>query len=68
MEDDRNTPEDVNNAPATDASESPALDPNDEIPVPIAMYPAEIDERAQVVEALREESNRNREDDLGITP
>lgn len=29
------------------------LDPNDEIPVPIAMEPAEIDERAQVVEALR---------------
>ena len=30
-------------------------DPNDEIPVPIAMSPAEVDERAQVVEALREE-------------
>jgi len=30
-------------------------DPNDEVPVPIAMSPAEIDERAQVVEALREE-------------
>jgi hypothetical protein len=28
-------------------------DPNDEIPVPIAMWPSEIDERAQVVEALR---------------
>ena len=34
------------------ADEGP-LDPNDEIPVPIAMYPSEIDERAQVVEALR---------------
>ncbi len=28
-------------------------DPNDEVPVPIAMWPSEIDERAQVVEALR---------------
>ena len=30
-------------------------DPNDEVPVPIVMSPAEVDERAQVVEALREE-------------
>lgn len=30
-------------------------DPNDEIPVPIAMWPSEIDERAQVVESLRED-------------
>ena len=30
-----------------------AMDPNDEVPVPIAMWPSEIDERAQVVEALR---------------
>jgi hypothetical protein len=28
-------------------------DPADEIPVPIAMSPAEIDERAQAVEAVR---------------
>lgn len=50
-------PEDVNSAPR----ERPAApDPNDEIPVPIAMFPAEIDERAQVVEALREEE-RNAE-------
>lgn len=34
------------------AADAP-LDPNDEIPVPIAMDPAEIDERAQVVQALR---------------
>ena len=34
-----------------------AADPNDEIPVPIAMEPAEIDERAQVVEALRKDRN-----------
>jgi hypothetical protein len=32
-----------------------ARDPNDEIPVPIAMWPSEIDERAQVVETLRED-------------
>ena len=44
-------PEDVNSAPQP---ESATPDPNDEIPVPIAMYPAEIDERAQVVETLRE--------------
>jgi hypothetical protein len=30
-----------------------APDPNDEIPVPEAMWPSEIDERAQVVDALR---------------
>ena len=30
-------------------------DPSDEVPVPGAMSPAEIDERAQVVEALRNE-------------
>ena len=49
-------------------SGNPPLDPNDEVPVPIAMYPSEIDERAQVVEALREETNANRADDLGLTP
>ena len=35
-----------------DLSAQPA-DPNDEVPVPIAMWPSEVDERAQVVEALR---------------
>jgi len=55
----------VNDAPAT---ESRAPDPNDEIPVPIAMYPAEIDERAQVVEKLREEANTNRADELDVQP
>ena len=39
---------------AADAA-SERVDPNDEVPVPIAMSPAEVDERAQVVEALREE-------------
>ena len=68
MEDDRNPAEDVNNPPASGSPETPSLDPNDEIPVPIAMYPAEIDERAQVVEALREESNPKREDDRGVAP
>jgi|SwirhisoilCB1_FD_contig_31_10333123_length_318_multi_4_in_0_out_0_1 hypothetical protein len=29
-------------------------DPADEIPVPVAMSPAEIDERAQAVEAVRD--------------
>lgn len=36
-----------------------ATDPADEIPVPVAMSPAEIDERAQAVEAVR--SNRDLE-------
>ena len=39
---------------ATDAPTA-LPDPNDEVPVPIVMSPAEVDERAQVVEALREE-------------
>ena len=38
-------------------------DPNDEVPVPIVMEPAEIDERAQVVEALRGGAPRARDDD-----
>jgi len=49
----------------TESPESTTPDPNDEIPVPIAMYPSEIDERAQVVEALREEANTNREEEIG---
>jgi hypothetical protein len=53
---------------STTASATPTPDPNDEIPVPIAMYPAEIDERAQVVEKLREEANTNRADELGLEP
>lgn len=48
-------PEDVNSTPVT-AANTAARDPNDEIPVPIAMSAAEIDERAQVVEKLRESS------------
>ena len=38
-------------------------DPNDEVPVPIVMEPAEIDERAQVVEALRGRAPRDHDDD-----
>jgi hypothetical protein len=36
-----------------------SADPADEVPVPIVMSPAEIDERAQAVEAVR--SNRDLE-------
>lgn len=43
--------QDIANPPPT---ESATPDPNDEIPVPIAMFPSEVDERAQVVETLRE--------------
>jgi len=66
-QDDIIEPEDASTSQA-DESSSQAPDPNDEIPVPIAMYPSEIDERAQVVEALREETNTNRDDDLGVSP
>lgn len=48
-------PEDVDSAPAL-SSDQTSSDPNDEVPVPIAMTPAEVDERAQVVEKLREEA------------
>lgn len=47
-------PEDVDSAPALSAEQA-STDPNDEVPVPIAMSPAEVDERAQVVEKLRRE-------------
>ena len=38
---------------AANGEADPTSDPNDEVPVPIAMWPSELDERAQVVEALR---------------
>jgi hypothetical protein len=47
-------PEDVDSAPSSSPSE-PSADPNDDVPVPITMSPAEVDERAQVVEKLRHE-------------
>mgnify|MGYP006951114045 CR=1 FL=1 len=51
-------PEDVNSPPSNAAASTASpnesgADPNDEVPVPIAMSPAEVDERAQAVEALR---------------
>ena len=51
-------PEDVNSSPT-----DPALaDLADDVPVPVAMSPAEVDERAQVVESLR---NRRSSDSRG---
>jgi hypothetical protein len=47
-------PEDVNSSPTVGSPPQSGSDPNDEVPVPIAMSPAEVDERAQVVEALRQ--------------
>lgn len=41
------------------ASTDGAIDPNDVVPVPVAMEPAEIDARAEAVEALRDEENRS---------
>jgi len=63
-----NTNDDLSNSPDREAPLTPrypdgatptprladATDPADEIPVPVAMSPAEIDERAQAVEAVRE--------------
>jgi hypothetical protein len=51
-------PEDVNSPPSSAAAADESRgadgsDANDEVPVPIAMSPAEVDERAQAVEALR---------------
>ena len=70
-------PEDVNSGPTEasagtvsksvggnpDASDRATSDPNDEVPVPIAMSPAEIDERAQAVEALRATETRGAAED-----
>ena len=65
-------PEDTN-TPTVAKSDLPAdaapidaaapADPNDEVPVPVVMEPAEIDERAQVVEALRGREQAVRDDD-----
>jgi hypothetical protein len=41
------------------ASDDRAIDPNDVVPVPAAMEPAEIDARAEAVEALRDEQDRS---------
>ena len=49
-------PEDVDSAPATVPAGESIADPNDEVPVPIAMSPAEVDERAQVIEKLHDET------------
>jgi hypothetical protein len=53
------------------APESGVVDPNDIVPVPVAMEPAELDERAQVVEELRarqEERSRDRNSVMGDEP
>lgn len=55
-------PEDVNSTPAS-APDAPR-DPNDEIPVPIAMSAAELDERAQAVDAMRDSTEQLSDDEL----
>jgi hypothetical protein len=80
MADDRNNseqdttldPEDVNSPPssaaaADDSRGAEASDANDEIPVPIAMSPAEVDERAQAVEALRGTAAPQPTEDPGLS-
>lgn len=60
MRDDSDEAKKQEATPAPPAKDQP-VDPNDVIPVPVAMEPAEIDERAQVVEALRAEKSARRE-------
>jgi hypothetical protein len=74
-------PEDVNSGPLRGSastvsksvggtqgtSDQASSDPNDEVPVPIAMSPAEIDERAQAVEALRATETRGAGDDQNLS-
>jgi hypothetical protein len=58
-------------APKSATPDSGIIDPNDVVPVPVAMEPAELDERAQVVEALRarqEERSRGDESAMGDEP
>jgi hypothetical protein len=43
-------------------------DANDEVPVPIAMSPAEVDERAQAVEALRRTDSSRPTGDQDLEP
>jgi hypothetical protein len=47
-------PEDVNSSPTVGSPAESDTEANDEVPVPIAMSPAEVDERAQAVEAMRQ--------------
>jgi len=56
-------PEDVNSQPSGETRDASAPDPNDEVPVPVAMSPAEVDERAQAVEALRDATQSRSVDD-----
>jgi len=56
-------PEDVNSQPSGETRDASAPDPNDEVPVPIAMSPSEVDERAQAVEALRDTTPSRSVDD-----
>ena len=71
-DDDFLDPEDVNSAPASaseasDASDASSSDPASEVPVPLAMTPAEIDERAKAVDAVRSRGRgRSDRDDSGM--
>jgi hypothetical protein len=61
----RREPRDINDP---QQPESVIPDPNDEIPVPIAMFPAEVDERAQVVETLRKRERQGEESSPAAEP
>ena len=50
-----------NQAPKSAAPERTLIDPNDVVPVPVAMEPAEIEERAKAVEAVRERQEEIRD-------
>jgi hypothetical protein len=54
-------------AAASQAADQKTGDPNDVVPVPVAMEPAEIEKRADVVEALRKDRDPNANpDDPGM--
>jgi hypothetical protein len=56
-------PEDADVVSASPSTpEAADVDPADDIPVPIAMSPAEIDERAQAVDAVRRNTVRDNAD------
>ncbi|HVX39953.1 MAG TPA: hypothetical protein VHB25_10300 [Gemmatimonadaceae bacterium] len=62
-DDDFLDPEDVNSEPAGASANDPAA----EVPVPLAMTPAEVEERARAVEAVRSRGRaRPDRDDSGM--
>jgi hypothetical protein len=64
MENENEKPTDSEELDENATSTPENREPSDEVPVPIAMSAAEIDERAQAVEALRQTPPALSDDDL----